>query len=325
MTGDPPVLRFWRRAAAPGLVIVLLLASVAGGVANADPPRVVAVLYPETDAPYRQLFAEILGGIERGLPAEAVRARALPAAPDAAALRRWLDQQAPVVVVTLGRAPTETYERIGLKTPQVIGALDASPQTRPNVAGVGLAVDPALLFGTLQLLMPEKRRVWVVFDPAYDRWLIALAQTAAAARNLKLEPLEAGDLRESVRQFLRILETADPATDAIWLVADAGIIDSETILPLVIEKSWQRRLPVFSNSLLHIRRGVLFALYPDNDRLGRRLAELALQARSPATAKPGIEALRAVKRVLNLKVATHLELNVARDIERQFDLVLPVW
>jgi putative ABC transport system substrate-binding protein len=283
------------------------------------------VLYPETHPPYRQIFADLLAGIEQGLSAETVRTRSLSDPPDVAALRRWLDQEAPVVVITLGRVPTETYEHIGRKTPHVIGALDASPQTRPTVAGVGLAVDPALLFGTLQLLMPEKRRVWVVFDPAYDRWLIALAQTAAAARNLKLESLEAGDLRESARQFLRILDTADPATDAIWLVADAGIIDSQTILPLVIEKSWQRRLPVFSNSLAHVKRGVLFALYPDNISLGRRLAELSLQALRTPDARAGVEVLRAVKRALNLKVVGHLELDVPPDIERQFDLVLPVW
>ena len=318
-------LRCWRRVVALGLSIVLLLASAAGGVVIGAPPRVVAVLYPATNAPYRQIFADILDGIEQGLVGEIVRAHALPEALDVAALRRWLDQQAPAVVVTLGRVPTETYEKIGLKTPHVIGALDASPQTHPNVAGVGLAVDPDLLFATLQRLTPEKRRVWVVFNPAYDRWLIALARTAAAARDLTLEPLEARDLRESARQFHRILDTADPATDALWLVADAGIIDSETILPLVIEKSWQRRLPVFSNSLLHIQRGVLFALYPDNVPLGRRLAELAARAlRTPET-PARIEVLRAVKRALNLKIAAHLDLTIERDLERQFDLVLPVW
>jgi putative ABC transport system substrate-binding protein len=190
---------------------------------------------------------------------------------------------------------------------------------------VGLAVDPALLFATLQRLSPATQRVWVVFNPAYDRWLIALARTAAAARDLTLEPLEAGDLRESARQFHRILDTADPATDALWLVADAGIIDSETILPLVIEKSWQRRLPVFSNSLLHIQRGVLFALYPDNVPLGRRLAELAARALRTPEAPARIEVLRAVKRALNLRIAAHLDLTIERDLERQFDLVLPVW
>jgi len=318
-------LRCWRRAVALGLSIVLLLACAAGGVAVGAPPRVVAVLYPETTAPYRQIFADILSGIEQGLMTETVRPYPLADPPDVPALRRWLDQQSPAVVVTLGRVPTETYEKIGLKAPYVVGALDASPQTRPNIAGVGLAVDPALLFATLKLLTPATRRVWVVFNPAYDRWLMEQAQRAAAAQRLTLQPLEASDLRESARQFLHILEAADPATDAIWLVADAGIIDSETILPLVIEKSWRRRLLVFSNSLHHIKRGVLFALYPDNVPLGRRLAELAARALRTPEARSSIELLRAVKRALNLRIAAHLDLTIDRDLERQFDLVLPEW
>jgi len=320
------VLRRWRRATVLGLSILLLFASgVSAGASGAGPQRVVAVLYPETDAPYRQIFADLLSGIEQGLTGETVRAYPLPAAPDVAALRRWLDQHAPAVTITLGRVATETYEQLGLTTPHVLGALDASPQTRPNVAGVSLAVDPALLFATLEQLAPTRRRVWVVFNPVYDRWLMELARTAAAARALNLEPLEARDLRESAGQFLHILATADPATDALWLVADASIIDSETILPLVIEKSWQRRLPVFSNSLLHIQRGVLFALYPDHVALGRRLAELAIQALRTPPARSGIEVLRAVKRALNLRIAAHLGLTIDPDLERRFDLVFPVW
>ncbi|HRD68306.1 MAG TPA: hypothetical protein PKY50_19425, partial [Candidatus Competibacter sp.] len=180
----------------------------------------------------------------------------------------------------------------------------------------------SLLFATLRQLAPSRRRVWAVFDPAYDGWLMELARPAAVALGLRLELREAGDLRASVREFRRILEDADPKTDALWLLADTRIIDSETVLPLVIEKGWQRRLPVFSNSLQHIRRGVLFALYPDNLLLGRRLAELA--GRAPG-ALGRIETLRAVKRALNLKAAAHLDLPVDREVERQFDPVLPVW
>ncbi|MCB1821336.1 MAG: hypothetical protein KDI73_07115 [Candidatus Competibacteraceae bacterium] len=308
-----------------GLSMSLLLTSAVSGVVVGATSRVVAVLYPETDTPYRKIFADILSGIEQGLTTEVVRLYALPEAPNVPVLRRWLEQQAPAVVITLGRVPTETYERLGLKTPRVIGALDASPQTRSNVAGVGLAVDPALLFATLKQLAPAKQRVWVVFDPTYDRWLMGLARTAATALDLKLEPLEARDLRESIQQFHHIFQAADPATDVIWLVADTGIIDSETILPAVIEKSWQRRLLVFSNSLLHVNRGVLFALYPDHIALGHRLAELASRVLRTPNTPSSIEVLRAVKRALNLKIAAHLDLDIHRNTERKFDLVLPVW
>lgn len=107
------VLRRWRRATVLGLSILLLFASGASDGANdAVPQRVVAVLYPETDAPYQQIFADLLSGIEQALAGETVRTYPLPASPDGAALRRWLNQQAPAVTITLGRVPTETYEQM---------------------------------------------------------------------------------------------------------------------------------------------------------------------------------------------------------------------
>jgi len=313
-------IRSWRRRVA----LVLLVAAMAGSVAKGSSPRGVAVLYPETTPPYRAVFAEILSGIQQRLaPAHAVRSYPLGESPETAELRRWLDQQAPAVVITLGRGPTEAYEATGRKTPQVIGALDVSPQTRPFATGVGLAVDPGLLFATLQLLAPEKRRVWVVYNPDRDRWLVERAKAAAAALHLTLLPLEAPDLRTAAQQFLYILRTADPETDALWLVADSGVVDPEAILPVIIEQSWNRRLWVFSGSLLHVKHGVLFALYPDNNRWGQRLAELALRVMDDPAARTDIELLRAVKRALNLRVAFHLNLAVTTEIERQFDLVLP--
>ena len=307
---------------------LIAFAFVLGGTVRAAPTdgpsrSVVAVLYPETSPPYRAVFADILNGIEQGIPASAVRSYPLVESVEPGALRRWLDQQAPAVVITLGRVPTEAYEATGRKTPQVIGALEVSPQTRPLATGIGLAIDPALLFATLQLLTPEKRRVWVVYNPGHDRGLVDWAKTAAESLHLTLLPLEAPDLHTSAQQFLHVLRTADPETDALWLVADTGVVDPEAILPVIIEQSWDRRLWVFSGSLLHVKHGVLFALYPDSVRLGQRLAALALRVINDPRARPGIELLRTVKRALNLRVAFHLNLSVTGEIERQFDLVLP--
>ncbi len=317
-----------RRAAAAFLFLFLFLflSSVgAGGSASEGPPPIIAVLYPATEPPYRQLFAEILDGIKQGATGATVRTLALSEPPDIPALRRWLDQQVPAVTISLGRVPTEAYEHLGSTIPHVVGALDASPQTRPRVAGVGLAVDPVLLLATLKRLVPTTRRVWVVFNPNTDRWLIDLARAAAPTFGLTVQALEASDLRGSAQRFLDILDRAEPATDALWLVADATVIDTQTILPLVVERGWQRRLAIFSDSLQHAQHGILFALYPDPLQLGHRLAKLAQSRwRNPQAARR-IEPLRAVKRALNLKIAAHLGLNVMQDIERQFDVVLPPW
>ena len=65
-----------------GLSMSLLLTSAISGVVVGATSRVVAVLYPETDTPYRKIFADILSGIEQGLTTEVVRLYALPEAPN---------------------------------------------------------------------------------------------------------------------------------------------------------------------------------------------------------------------------------------------------
>lgn len=283
----------------------------------------VIVLYPETDPPYRAVFAEIIAGIEQRLGTAKVRQYALPVDNDLSVLRGWLERQRAGAVITLGRAATQAYASTGLKIPQVIGALDLSPQTRPDATGISLAVDPALLFATLKSLVPTVKRVFVVFNPSRERWLIERAQQNAAAYGLTLIPLEASDLRSSARLFLQLVETAHPQTDALWLTMDSQIFDTEAMMPMLIEQSWNRHLVVFSSSLEQANLGVLFALYPDNQALGRRLAELALQLTQRPDRPPGIEPLRAIKRALNQRVAAHLNLAIDPSVERQFNLIFP--
>ncbi|MER2512512.1 MAG: ABC transporter substrate binding protein [Nitrosomonas ureae] len=304
---------------------IVLLAMSASAISAVSPNTVIAVLYPETGMPYQQIFSEIISGIEKGAEGAAIRSMALPDPPNLSALRHWLDQQSPTVTITLGRIATETYEALDSPIPQVIGAFEASLQTRPRIAGISLSVDPALLLDTLKKLAPAINRVWVIFNPNTDRWVVDLAQSAAPVFGLEIQTLEASDLRESARRFLDVLERAEPTTDSIWLLANSALVDSQTILPLVVEQSWKRRLVIFSNSLQQAKYGILFALYPDNLQLGRHLAELAQShVRQPHRAFH-IEPLRAVKRVLNLKVAAHLKLSITKDIEQQFDVVLPPW
>ena len=86
----------------------------------------------------------------------------------------------------------------------------------------------------------------VVYNPRTNEALIRLAREAARAHGLELVALEALTAEES------------------------------TILPLVLKESWCRNLPVFSSSVLHVKQGAMFGLYPNHLQLGRDLAALAL-------------------------------------------------
>jgi putative ABC transport system substrate-binding protein len=91
---------------------------------------------------------------------------------------------------------------------------------------------------------------------------------------------------------------------------------------LVLQESWSQDIAVFSSNFVHVRRGVLFSLYPDNVALGKSLAGLAqgmLVSGNDGT--HGMLPLRDVQSAVNLRTAQHLGINPAR--QQGFDLIFP--
>ena len=81
---------------------------------------------------------------------------------------------------------------------------------------------------------------------------------------------------------------------------------------------------MFSSSVNHVKRGVLFSLYPDNAELGRVLGRAALVYATSGASAPlrGVSPLKEVLLAVNTRTANHLGLNL--DARRlRFDMVFP--
>jgi putative ABC transport system substrate-binding protein len=148
------------------------------------------------------------------------------------------------------------------------------------------------------------------------------AKEAARAQGLELVAYEAQDLRGAVRMYEDVFAAADNRRDALWLLLDSTTVEDSSVLPLVLQESWSRKLAVFSSSFGYVRRGVLFSLYPDNAGLGRHLAESALAfLTSGEYGEHGMILLREVLMAINLRTANHIGLDVGR--REDFDMVFP--
>jgi putative ABC transport system substrate-binding protein len=76
------------------------------------------------------------------------------------------------------------------------------------------------------------------------------------------------------------------------------------------------------SSLGHVRRAVLFSLYPDNAAMGRHLGETAQEfLASGDYGEHGMVLLREVLQAVNLRTAMHLGLDVSA--QQGFDMVFP--
>jgi putative ABC transport system substrate-binding protein len=296
---------------------------LAGGAAVAAEPRSLAVVYPELGEPFRQVFAAILDGIEDRVGA-AVASFAVSGNANPAQVAEDIRRRDPQVLIGLGRGGMRIASALAGEMAVLVGCVVSVQETEARSFPVHtLAPDPALMLARLKRLRPGARRVHLVYDPRVNAWLVKLARDAARAEGLEVQAQEAADQAEALRAYAQLLSAADPARDALWLPQDPTTVDDNAVLPLVLKEGWNRNIAVFSSHLAHVKRGALFALYPDNRELGRSLAASAQRlAAAPRAAMAGVLPLRQALAAINIRTAAHLGLDVAA-AQPNFDLVYP--
>jgi putative ABC transport system substrate-binding protein len=287
-------------------------------VANAR----IAVIYPDIGEPYRSVFEQIITGIEDKANSHIVKF-AMGQNVDVAVLKDSLRQQNVKVVIALGRQGMKIASALDKNIGVVVGGVITAPEAEVSGLPVNsLSPDPELLFSHLKELMPSVRRVFAVYDPRQNGWMIRLAKEAALAQGLELVAFESQDLRGAMKNYQDIFATADSRHDALWLLQDSTTVEDGSVFPMVLQESWGRNLAVFSSSIVHVRRGVLFSLYPDNAEMGRHLAETALEyIASGDYGEHGMILLREVLMAINLRTADHLGLKP--NLKRNYGMVFP--
>jgi putative ABC transport system substrate-binding protein len=283
----------------------------------------IAVVYPDLEEPYHSIFSKMIEGIEERAKGR-VRTYPLSSNADVAESVALLKRSGTKVVIALGRQGLQVASGLDKDVPVVVGGVLSIPDMGGrNVTGVTLAPDPMLLFARLRSLLPNVRRVIVIYDPVRNDWLIKLARDAARAYGLELVAHEAHDIGSAARLYEAAFASADGRHDAVWLPQDATTVDEGTILPLVLREAWNRSIPVFSSSYLHVRKGALFALYPNNLDLGHTLGTDALNALAGEPLKRGMQPLHEVRTAINLRTASHIGLTISYQKQLNFDSVFP--
>lgn len=282
----------------------------------------IAVIYPDISEPYRSVFTQIIEGIEARAKGRVANFAVGPNV-DVGELNNSLHRQDTKVVIALGRQGMKIASRLDSNIGVVVGGVLSPSEDGDRVLQVNsLSPDPALLFSRLKKMMPNARRVYTVYDPRQNEWLIRLAKEGAVAQGLELVTYQAQDLRSAMRAYQEIIAVVDGSQDALWLPQDSTTVEESTVLPLVLQESWTRNLAVFSSSFGHVKRGVLFSLYPNNVELGRHLAGDALGLLASGSGEtPSMAPLREVLMAVNLRTAKHLGLNTNR--LQSFDMVFP--
>ncbi len=279
----------------------------------------LAVLYPKTEPVYQEVFDQIIAGIQTAHP-EPVLHYPLDTEFNKADLLEKLKRDQAEMVISLGRSGLTLVPELRKTYPVVAGALPLTPAL--NISGVSLIEEPASLFRQLQQLSPATKRVVTVFSPG-NRWLMRRAMEAAQQFNLELIPIEVNNLTEAVTRYRQILPRLNNQTDAIWLPVDRISVNEQALLPLLLQSCWKLKLLVFSSRPSHVKRGILFSIYPDSRASGIRMTEIVKQLNNTGE-QPGIELSNSNLVAVNLLTAEHLGYSFDETLKQSFYVTVPV-
>lgn len=300
----------------------------------------VAVIYPDVAPPYNAVLSQIISGINQQAGVN-VKEYPLNDEYDSPALRKKLEERNTEVIIALGRRGTEAVQALRWEKPLIVGAASLTPSLLniygDSLSAIRLTPDPDLLFAKLREFSRKSKRIIVVTNTPQGRaapkgsepkaaameetWLLDAARDSAKKYDFELLVYPATDLRMVANFYRKIIDGMQPETDVLWLPPDDESIDIRSILPVILQGAWDRRIIVFGSNPAYVKRGALFALYPDNAKTGQRLAALAIDSVKNGRARisPTQEVLTAV----NMRTAEHLRLRELAQKQQYFDAVYP--
>ena len=189
--------------------------------------------------------------------------------------------------------------------------------------GISFTASPDKLFSTLKKQNLNIKQVIVVYNPNKSEWLIREARSASIKHGLDLIVHTTSSLSESAKIYRDVFKQLRVKDAAIWLPPDSTSIDNRTLLSFVLEQSWARSVAVFSSNFAHVNKGALFALYPDNVKLGQSLGAVALEELNGGTKLNGMVPVEDLKTAFNKRTAEHLGVRFTGNALREYDAVFP--
>jgi putative ABC transport system substrate-binding protein len=303
------------------LAFTLPLLLAAPGVFS-DPNDKIAVIYPDIREPYLSVFEEIKSGIDQSLntPAKTI---IINKEITAAALDEKLDNGNIDAVITLGTGAYQFARGIASERIVISGAVFTRPGQDGNIIpSISMIASPQQQFIMLKEIAPDIKTIYVIYNPEKDNWLIDLATDSLKDTDTVLHAIPAGGLKNTAQAYQKLLsDNKLKNTDALWLLQGDKVSNENTILSEILQKAWEQNFVVFSANPAHVKRGALFATYPNNIELGKRLGNTIINTQRNDNSHT--QPLKDLRIAFNTRTAEHLKLNISRSKKKSFDLIFP--
>lgn len=139
-----------------------------------------------------------------------------------------------------------------------------------NMTGVTADVPVKEQLRTFKNVIPDIRKVGVIYDPSKTGSIISQAQLIAPSQGFQLVSAKVDDPKD----VPRTLRAFSDGIDAFWLVPDSTVV-TQFSWNTIKEFADARRIPLFVFDKAFVIQGALVSLSPDLEDMGRKTADMA--------------------------------------------------
>jgi putative ABC transport system substrate-binding protein len=306
-------------------LLLLLFLCLAGASAHPESSKTVVVVKSRNLLPYNQAVE----GLKKTFAARdltvQLREVELPSDPTKEeSFLRSLEQSRPDLVVTVGTQATLSVSRHIKSAPVVFslvlfsGESESLLQNRPaNVTGSAMDIPINLQFERLREVIPELKRVGVIFNPQNSLGEIEDARRAAREIGLMLVEIPVTSEAEVLQQ----VEGLKGKVDVLWSVADSTVFTPRSVDSILL-LTLRDGIPFVGLSPSFVKAGALLSFSCDYQDVGSQSAEQALEilaGKSPADIPVAYP--RRISLFLNLNTARAIHLEISQKLQSQVEFM----
>lgn len=179
--------------------------------------------------------------------------------------------------------------------------------TRTRVTGVSLHVPPRVQLAELSRLLPQVKRIGLIYDPEHSSMLIAEAQAARPDVDwVTLAAHQTSDVPD-------LLASLQGRIDLLWMLPDTTVTNTKTLQSYFLFSA-QHKIPLLTFSEKLLKPGGTIAVTFDTGTMGEQGAGLAVALLSEAKlTPPPLSIPPRVKTVINHTIARKLQISIQEE------------
>jgi putative ABC transport system substrate-binding protein len=186
-----------------------------------------------------------------------------------------------------------------------------------NMTGISLQIPIDRQFAAMRNVLPQLKRIGVLYDPEKTASLIGEAGRIAKAAGMELVERRVSSEKDVPSALRDVIDKVD----VLWLVPDSTIL-TEDSLRFILRTALDRNVPVFGFSSEFVRSGALAGLSVNSIDIGRQAGGIAKKVlKGQGTGSSNSVPPDRVRLALNLKTAKFLGLVLPSDVVGRADEV----